>query len=109
MEPLAARLREVGPEWQVIAICGDNPGLLAKLEAIAGKAGGRLHPVGFTDRVADFMAGSDLLITQPGAGSLAEAFPPGVPGGGARKPHPNPQQRLNPAFVGAYRLGLRVR
>src|SRR6266702_4755456 len=63
IEPLAARLLEADSGWRVIAACGDNPGLVAKLSAIAGKAGGRLFPVGFTDRVADFMAASDLLIT----------------------------------------------
>src|SRR5260221_4625865 len=98
MEPLAARLREVGPEWQVIAICGDNPGLLAKLEAIAGKAGGRLHPVGFTDRVADFMAGGGLLLTQPGPGPLAEGLPQGLPVG------VNPQRPTHPPAPSNARL-----
>jgi 1,2-diacylglycerol 3-beta-galactosyltransferase len=108
MEPLAARLRELGPEWRVIAICGDNKELLAKLEAAAGPAGGRLHPVGFTDRVADFMAGSDLLITKPGPGSLAEAFHQGVPVVVTRNRHTIPQERFNARFVEEHGLGLVV-
>ena len=34
MEPLAARLLEADPGWRVIAVCGDNPGLAAKLSAM---------------------------------------------------------------------------
>jgi 1,2-diacylglycerol 3-beta-galactosyltransferase len=108
MEPLAARMRAVGPEWHVIAICGDNPGLLAKLEALAGTAGGRLHPVGFTDRVADFMAASNLLVTKPGPGSLAEAFHQGVPVVVTRNRHTIPQERFNARFVEERGLGLVV-
>jgi len=109
MEPLAARLLEADHGWRVIAVCGDNPGLVAKLSAIAGKAGGRLFPVGFTDRVADFMAASDLLITKPGPGSLAEAFHQGLPVVVTRNRHTIPQERFNTRFVEERGLGLVVR
>ncbi|HSB61592.1 MAG TPA: galactosyldiacylglycerol synthase [Vicinamibacteria bacterium] len=109
MEPLAARLLEAGPGWRVLAICGDNPALLGKLTALAGRAGGRLVPVGFTDRVADFLAASDLLVTKPGPGSLAEAFHRRVPVVVTRNRHTIPQERFNARFVEERGLGLVVR
>jgi UDP-N-acetylglucosamine:LPS N-acetylglucosamine transferase len=109
MEPLAAHLLEEDPGWRVIAVCGENPGLLAKLQALAARAGGRLYPVGFTDRVAELMAGSDLLVTKPGPGSLAEAFHQGVPVVVTRNRHTIPQERFNTRFVEARGLGLVVR
>ena len=109
MEPLAARLLETDPGWRVIAACGDNPGLVAKLSAIAGKAGGRLFPVGFTDRVAELMAASDLLVSKPGPGSLTEAFHQGVPVVVTRNRHTIPQERFNTRFVEERGLGLVVR
>ncbi len=109
MEPLAARLLEAPADWRVIALCGDNPDLLAKLGAIAARGGrGHLHPVGFTDRVADFMAASDLLVTKPGPGSLAEAFHQGVPVVVTRNRNTIPQERFNTRFVEEHGLGLVV-
>ncbi len=89
IEPLAARLLEADSGWRVIAACG--------------------VPVGFTDRVADFMAASDLLITKPGPGSLAEAFHQGVPVVVTRNRHTIPQERFNTRFVEERGLGLVVR
>lgn len=109
MEPLAERLIEAGPEWRVVAVCGDNPALLGKLAALAAKAGGRLVPVGFTDRVADFMAASDLLVTKPGPGSLAEAFQQRVPVVVTRNRHTIPQERFNTRYLEERGLGLVVR
>lgn len=109
MEPLAARLLEAQPDSRVIAVCGDNPDLLAKLGRVAARgADGRLHPVGFTDRVADFMAASDLLITKPGPGSLAEAFHQGVPVVVTRNRDTIPQERFNTRYVEEHGLGLVV-
>jgi 1,2-diacylglycerol 3-beta-galactosyltransferase len=79
MEPLAARLLALSPSWTVIAICGDNPSLFERLAPLEAAAGGRLRRLGFTDRVGDYLAASDVLITKSGPGSLAEAFHRGCP------------------------------
>ncbi|HKC11255.1 MAG TPA: glycosyltransferase, partial [Vicinamibacteria bacterium] len=95
MEPLATRLLAASPSWKVIAICGDNPALLARLAPLEATAGGRLRRLGFTDRVGDYMAASDVLITKSGPGSLAEAFHQGVPVVVTANRRTIPQERFN--------------
>jgi UDP-N-acetylglucosamine:LPS N-acetylglucosamine transferase len=109
MEPLAARLLAASPSWTVIAICGDNPALFARLAPLEAAAGGRLRRLGFTDRVGDYMAASDVLITKSGPGSLAEAFHQGVPVVVTANRRTIPQERFNTRFVAERGLGLVVR
>jgi Glycosyltransferase family 28 C-terminal domain len=108
MEPLSERLLATSPDFRVIAICGDNPDLQRRLGSLAARANGRLHCIGFTDRVADFMAAADLLVTKPGPGSLAEAFQQGVPVVVVRDRHTIPQERFNTRFVEEHGLGVVV-
>ena len=108
MEPLARALLDRSPGWQVIALCGQNPGLLSRIEALAANAGGRLHPFGFTQRVADYMAAADLLVTKPGPGSLAEAFEVRLPVVVTRNRHTIPQERFNTDLVAERGLGVVV-
>jgi len=108
MEPLTSRLLESGPGRRVIAIAGDNPKLLAKLEALKPRASGRLHCAGFTDRVAEYLAAADLLVTKPGPGSLAEAFHQGVAVVVVRDRSTIPQERYNTRFVEEHGLGVVV-
>jgi len=105
MEPLADRLVALDPPLHVIAVCGDNPGLAARLAPIEARAGGRLHAFGFTDRVAELLAASDLLVTKPGPGSLAEAFHQRVPVIVTRNIHTIPQERFNTDLVRERGLG----
>ena len=109
MAPLAGRLLGADPGWKVIAVCGDNPGLLARLAPLEAGSGGRLRPFGFTDRVAELMAASDVLATKPGPGSLSEAFHERVPVVVVRNQHTIPQERFNTDFVTRHGLGLVVR
>ncbi len=55
--------------------------------------------LGFTDRVAELLAASDLLVTKPGPGSLSEAFHQRVPVVVTRNVHTIPQERFNTDFV----------
>jgi 1,2-diacylglycerol 3-beta-galactosyltransferase len=109
MAPLAEQLLASDPAWRVIAICGDNPGLLARLAPLEASSGGRLRSFGFTDRVAELMAASDVLASKPGPGSLSEAFHQRVPVVVVRNRHTIPQERFNTAFVSRHGLGLVVR
>ena len=52
---------------------------------------------------------SDLLVTKPGPGSLAEAFYLRVPVVVSRDMHTIPQERFNTAFVERRGLGVVVR
>lgn len=109
MLPLAERLLDESPDWRVVAIAGENPELADRLTALARAKGGRLHVVGFTHRVAAFMAAADLLVTKPGPGSLAEAWHqrlPVVVSGGRQT---IPQERFNVRFVREQELGIVVR
>ena len=106
--PLSERLLAADPAFRVIAICGDNPALFARLGPLEARAGGRLVRLGFTDRIADLLAGSDLLVTKPGPGSLSEAFHQRVPVIVTRNIHTIPQERFNTDFVRDRGLGLVV-
>lgn len=108
MEPLAARLLDLEPALRVVAVCGQNPGLFARLAPIEARAGGRLLRFGFSDRVAELLAASDLLVTKPGPGSLAEAFQQRVPVVVVRNLHTIPQERFNTDYVREHGLGLVV-
>ncbi len=105
MLPLARALLEADPSWTVIALCGDNPGLLERLRPLEVRHGRRLRRLGFTDRVAELMAGSDVLVTKPGPGSLAEAFHQKVPVVVIRNRHTIPQERFNTDYVARHGLG----
>jgi len=105
MAPLAEALLEADPAWTVIALCGDNPGLLERLVPLEARHPGRLRRLGFTDRVAELMAASDVLVTKPGPGSLAEAFHQGVPVVVIRNRHTIPQERFNTRYVAEHGLG----
>jgi hypothetical protein len=108
MAPLAERLLAADPAFRVIAICGDNPALFGRLAALEARAGGRLVRLGFTDRVAELLAASDLLVSKPGPGSLSEAFHQRVPVVVTRNMHTIPQERFNTDFVRDRGLGLVV-
>ena len=108
MKPLCAALLERPGDWRVIAICGDNPRLFESLGELEARGAGRLHRLGFTDRVADYMAASDLLVTKPGPGSLTEAFHQRLPVVVTCNPYTIPQERYNARFVEERALGLVV-
>ena len=109
MAPLAERLLAADPSFRVVAICGENPGLSERLAPLEAQAGGRLVRLGFTDRVAEILAGSDLLVTKPGPGSLSEAFHQRVPVVVMRNVHTIPQERFNTDLVRDRGLGLVVK
>ncbi|HVO11684.1 MAG TPA: glycosyltransferase [Vicinamibacteria bacterium] len=109
MHPLASQLLASDPELQVIAVCGENPRLLHRLGELAAEANGRLVRLGFTDRIAELLAASDLLVTKPGPGSLSEALHQRVPVVVVRNLHTIPQERFNAEFVRARGLGRVVR
>ncbi len=108
MHPLAGALLAVDPSLHVIAVCGDNPGLLERMRELEARAEGRLTRLGFTDRIAELLAGSDLLVTKPGPGSLSEAFHARVPVVVTRNVHTIPQERFNAEFVRRHGLGFVV-
>jgi hypothetical protein len=108
MLPLSRALLEAVPEAHFVAICGNNPALFESLAEVEAGAGGRLHRVGFTRQVADYLAASDLLVTKPGPGSLSEAFHQGVPVVVTCNKSTIPQECFNAGWVEESGLGLVV-
>lgn len=109
MAPLARRLLAEDPEVKVVAIAGENERLFARLRGLGETSGRRLAAFAFTDRVADILAASDVLVTKPGPGSLSEAFVRRVPVVVTRNVHTIPQERFNTDFVRDQGLGVVVR
>jgi glycosyl transferase family 28 len=105
MRPLTEALLDAAPDAHVIAVCGDNPALVESMAPLAAASGGRLHALGFTRRIADYLAASDLLVTKPGPGSLAEAFQQRVPVVVASHGRTIPQERWNAEMVRQQGLG----
>jgi 1,2-diacylglycerol 3-beta-galactosyltransferase len=108
MRPLSQALLQAVPAGHVVAICGDNPPLYESLAEIEAGAGGRLHRVGFTRRVADYLAAADLLVTKPGPASIMEAFHQGVPVVVTCNRATIPQERFNADWIAERGLGLVV-
>jgi processive 1,2-diacylglycerol beta-glucosyltransferase len=64
---------------QVIAVCGHNKELYVKLEKVASFLDYPVKLFGFTDKVAELMAVSDIMITKAGGISVTEAMDSGLP------------------------------
>lgn len=65
---VAGALAEMG--IHVLAVAGRNAKLGSRLEALDHS---RVHAFGFTDRIPELMAASDVVITTPGATTCSEA------------------------------------
>ena len=72
LETLAMRL-------QIVVVAGKNQSLLAQARVFAGKSHHKVLVFGYTDRVREFMAAADLLISKPGALTISEALAMGLP------------------------------
>jgi 1,2-diacylglycerol 3-beta-galactosyltransferase len=108
ISPLAERLIGQDGRTRVIAVCGDNPALFESLAPLDALSGGRLKRFGFTDRVSELLAASDLLVTKPGPGSLSEAFHRRLPVVVSRDIHTIPQERFNTELVERRGVGVVV-
>ncbi len=62
----------------VLALAGNNAGLERRLRASASESA-RIHPFGFSDRMPELMAASDLVIAPSGATTCSEVRAVGRP------------------------------
>jgi processive 1,2-diacylglycerol beta-glucosyltransferase len=83
VELVLAQLQTMKIPAQVVAIAGKSEELKARLDKLAKKtpadAPVKLHPVGFTRQMDDYMAASDLLISKAGGLTTSEAMARGLP------------------------------
>lgn len=79
MEFTLSTLEKIERKLQIIVIAGKNAELQNKLEASSASSHHTICVLGFTQRVRDFMAASDLLISKPGALTITEALSSELP------------------------------
>lgn len=81
LEHLMEALMQMQRPAQVIAICGRNDELRLRLEEQARRApasGVRIHAVGYTTDMDEYMAASDMIVGKPGGLTMAEALARGL-------------------------------
>ncbi|SHN09896.1 glycosyltransferase [Roseibium suaedae] len=76
MLALAEAMANTDHDAQVVFLCGRNAALRAELAALDLPYPNQI--LGFTDRIADYLAASDLFIGKPGPGCTSEALALGL-------------------------------
>ncbi len=71
--------RAGGAPVNVVAVCGRNKKLEEKIRRIEAPPNARLVVFGFTDRMHDLMAASDIAVTKPGGLTTSECLAAGLP------------------------------
>lgn len=72
-------LIRAGLPVQIIACCGNDQGLLRRMQALAAESSLPIKPLGYTTEISNLMAASDLLVTKPGPGTIMEAMARDLP------------------------------
>jgi processive 1,2-diacylglycerol beta-glucosyltransferase len=82
IENLVTSLLELKHRAQVVAICGKSAELKAQLDSVAAKVAAqsnvRLHVIGFTTQMDEYMSAADLMVGKPGGLTTCEALAKGL-------------------------------
>ena len=79
IEALLDALGAIKPPVQVLAMCGKNEELKAKLELeTPTRRGACVVPVGYTRDMDEYMSASDLIVGKPGGLTTCEALAKGL-------------------------------
>ncbi|MBX9668191.1 MAG: hypothetical protein K2X93_11255 [Candidatus Obscuribacterales bacterium] len=77
-EEIVMSLSQMQHEAQVLAMCGRNDELVGRLRVLgdnlAGQSKLKIHPVGFTTHVDEYMSASDMVLGKPGGLTTSEAL-----------------------------------
>jgi UDP-N-acetylglucosamine:LPS N-acetylglucosamine transferase len=106
MLDITRRLNESSLPLQIIAICGRNKELEAKMRALPRRV--PMHVEGFTREVPRFMRLSDFFIGKPGPGSISEAVALGLPVIVECNSWTLPQERYNAKWVEEMGVGIEL-
>ena len=81
VEQLVSGLLAFDRPWQIVAVAGKAEATRRRLEALASRSRGhaRLHVVGFTKEMDEWMAAADLLVGKAGGLTVSEALARGLP------------------------------
>lgn len=72
MWEMALALKDMGPDAQLVLLCGHNTELAAALEQVAWPFPTKV--LGFTQDVPLYLGASDIFVGKPGPGSVSEAL-----------------------------------
>ena len=75
MESLLASLQSIETPMQILAMCGRNEELRAK---IASSGSTNIHAIGYTTDMDEYMSASDLVVGKPGGLTTCEALAKGL-------------------------------
>lgn len=73
LEKTAEALARSDMSLNVIAVCGKNEPLFARMSALKTNAGITFKPYGFTDKMLELNAAADVFVGKSGASNLAES------------------------------------
>lgn len=104
MLEIVERLEKRAKPLQLILICGRNEKLADRLRALNTRT--RLHVVGFTRDIPQYMRAADFLIGKPGPGSISEAMAMHLPVIIERNAWTLPQERYNADWVREKGVGI---
>ena len=76
-------LRRLNNPAQLVMICGNNKGLKNRLDTYKNRLPAdsniKMHVIGFTSEMDEFMAAADLLVGKPGGMTVFESLANGLP------------------------------
>lgn len=101
-------LANSGLPLQIIVVCGRNASLKRKMDRIATHSRAPIKVLGFTDKMPLLMDASDLAISKPGPGTIAELVHKEIPMLIDDIFDPMPQERGNLDFVLSKGIGLSI-
>lgn len=76
---MTERLLALGEDLQILALAGRNADLLAEYRRLAAAHPQRMHAIGFTTTIEEWMACADVAVTKPGGLSVSECLAMGLP------------------------------
>ena len=81
VEHIVTTLMELQHPAQIVAVCGRNEELKARMDELAARATtgrGTLVPIGYTTKMDAYMSASDVLVGKPGGLTTSEALAKGL-------------------------------
>jgi len=72
-------LLDVEQPTELVVVCGRNESLLAQLQSVPRPERHKVHLVGFTREMHDYMSCADLVVTKPGGLTTSEILARGLP------------------------------
>jgi UDP-N-acetylglucosamine:LPS N-acetylglucosamine transferase len=106
MLDIARSLDASGMQLQMIAVCGKNRKLEARMRNLPRRM--RMHVEGFTREIPRLMQLADFFIGKPGPGSVSEAVAMGLPVIVESNAWTLPQERYNAKWVEEQGVGIEI-